>query len=72
MSAWLVQPSQMANRNIRRIVKRMPAGGRVKDGGVKRVVRDEFDTGILISSDTDLVPALREVRKNGKKQSMWG
>lgn len=35
-------------------------------------VRDEFDTGILISSDTDLVPALREVRKNGKRAEYVG
>lgn len=35
-------------------------------------VRDEFDTGILISSDTDLVPALREVRMAGKKAEYVG
>ena len=28
---------------------------------------NEFDTAILVSSDTDLIPALKKVRKLGKK-----
>lgn len=35
-------------------------------------VRDEFDTVILISSDTDLVPALREIKMVGKKAEYVG
>ena len=35
-------------------------------------VQDSFDIGILISSDTDLVPALRVVRQNGKRAEYVG
>jgi len=35
-------------------------------------VRDTFDTVVLVSSDTDLVPALRIVRQEGKKAEYVG